>query len=71
MADLKAINEAAKKLSLSSWTVRAHVRNGNIRAVRCGKRILIHEDELERICRQGLPSLKHKNPATEQATNLK
>jgi excisionase family DNA binding protein len=58
MPDLNGVNEAATKLSISPWTLRAHLRRGNIRAVRCGKRILIHKDELERISRQGLPSLK-------------
>jgi len=58
MPDLNGVNEAATKLSISPWTLRAHLRRGNSRAVRCGKRILIHKDELERISRQGLPSLK-------------
>ncbi len=58
MADLVAIQEVAKALSISPWTVRAHLKLGNILAVRCGRRILIHREEIDRVSRQGLPSLK-------------
>jgi excisionase family DNA binding protein len=57
MTDLMAIQEVAKVLSISPWTVRAHLRRGNIRPVRCGRRVLVHREEVDRVSRQGLPTL--------------
>jgi excisionase family DNA binding protein len=49
--------EAAKSLGISHWTIRAHIRRGTIAVVRFGRRILISREEVERIGREGLPSL--------------
>ena len=54
---LFSVAEAAVKLSLSPWTIRAHVRRGTIKVTRCGRRVLIAKAELERIAAEGLPHL--------------
>lgn len=55
--ELLSIEESARNLSLSPWTVRAHVKRGEIVVVRCGRRVLISRAEVTRIAREGLPSL--------------
>jgi hypothetical protein len=56
---LFSFEDAAKVLGgISTWTLRAHVRQGNIRVVRLGMRIFLSPEELERVRVEGLPSLK-------------
>jgi len=50
---LQSIESAAKTLSLSPWTVRAYIRQGKIRPVRIGRRVLIDSQEIERIVEEG------------------
>lgn len=61
-SELLSIEETARKLSLSPWTVRAHIRRGQISVVRCGRRVLIARLEISRIADKGLPSLKDWSP---------
>jgi len=53
MESLKSIEQAAEVLALSPWTVRAYVRQGKIRPVRIGRRVLLEESELRRIVENG------------------
>ena len=55
--ELLSIKESARNLSVSHWTLRAHIKRGAITVVRCGKRILISRAEVARIAREGLPTL--------------
>lgn len=55
--ELLSIEESARNLSVSPWTLRAHVKRGEIAIVRCGRRVLISRAEVTRIAREGLPSL--------------
>jgi len=55
--DLVSVREGARSLSISVWTVRAHIKRGDIAIVRCGRRVLISRAEIVRIAREGLPSL--------------
>ena len=50
---LQSIESAAKTLSLSPWTVRAYIRQGRIRPVRIGRRVLIEPGEIQRIVEEG------------------
>lgn len=60
MPILFGINEAAEQLGrISPWTLRAHISKGHIHVVRIGKRIFLDADELARIRREGLPSLRN------------
>jgi excisionase family DNA binding protein len=55
--ELLSIEESARSLSVSPWTLRAHIKNGKIAIVRCGRRVLISRLEIARIAREGLPAL--------------
>lgn len=49
MKPLKSIQEAAAVLGISPWTVRAYIRDRRLRPVRLGRRVLLAEEELERL----------------------
>ena len=53
--ELFALNEAAKQLSLSVWTLIAHSRRGSLRTVKCGRRRSVPRAEIERISREDFP----------------
>jgi excisionase family DNA binding protein len=53
MTSLKNVKQAAALLGISPWTVRAYVRNGKLKPVRLGRRVLLEEAELERLITQG------------------
>jgi excisionase family DNA binding protein len=53
-----SIKEAAARLGgISHWTLRKHLHLHKIRVVRIGRRVFLDAEELERIMREGLPSL--------------
>jgi len=45
---LLSIEDSAGLLSISPWTVRKYIREGKLRPVRIGRRVLLEESELER-----------------------
>ena len=53
MRPLKSIEEAAGLLGISKWTVRAYIKAGKLRPVRLGRRVLVREEELERLILEG------------------
>jgi excisionase family DNA binding protein len=56
---LHSIDEAARLLGgISPWTLRKHISSGRLRVVRLGRRVFVDAEELERIRRDGLPSLR-------------
>jgi len=56
---LYSLADACRQLGdLSIWTLRKHVFRGNVKPTRLGRRIFLSSEEIERIQRQGLPSLK-------------
>lgn len=55
---LYSLDEAARQLGISVWTVRAHARKGgSLRTTRVGRRVLVSASELARVESSGLPSL--------------
>jgi hypothetical protein len=42
----------------SVWTMRKHIALGNVPVIRLGKRIFLTEETIQKIAREGLPSLK-------------
>ena len=48
MEALLNIEQAAQKLGLSPWTLRLYLRQGKLRPVRIGRRVLLEEAELSR-----------------------
>lgn len=61
MSELFSIAQAAERLAISPWTVRAHLKRGAIKPVRFGRRVLISRAEVERLAAEGLPSLGQKD----------
>ena len=56
---LYTLADASRQLGdLSIWTLRKHVFCGNVRPTRLGRRIFLSSEEIARIQRDGLPSLK-------------
>lgn len=47
------LEEAARRLSLSPWTLRGWVNRKKIGYVRIGRRIALPEAEVERLLREG------------------
>ena len=48
MKALLNIKSAAKLLAVSTWTVRAYIRQGKLHPVRIGRLIRLDEEELSR-----------------------
>ncbi len=55
---LYSLEQASAALGGTSvWTLRRHVTLKNIQTTRVGKRVFINSEELDRLGREGLPSL--------------
>lgn len=70
MEALLSIDKAAEKLGLSPWTLRLYLRQGKLRPVRIGRRVLLEEAELSRFiaeCRDTVESEdKHRTNYEEK-----
>ena len=53
MEPLVGVNEAAKLLGLSPWTVRKLISNQRLCTVRINRRVLLQPEELRRIIEEG------------------
>ena len=53
MKRLMTIKDAAAQLSLSHWSIRRFIRQGSLRSVRIGRRVLIEMSELDRLIEEG------------------
>lgn len=51
MNKLESIESAAMQLAISPWTLRAYIRAGKVQPVRIGRRVLLSQEEIERISR--------------------
>ena len=61
---LYSVEQTAEMLGgLSKFTIFKHIAQGNIRATRMGRRVMVAPEEIERIVREGLPSLTNDVPA--------
>jgi excisionase family DNA binding protein len=71
MKALKNVEEAARLLGISRWTVRSYIREGKLKPVRLGRRVLLAEDELERLVSESQEPIKvqpETGGPTEEAT---
>ena len=59
MTALLSVARAADFLGISSWTVRAYIRNGKLIPVRLGRRVLLEEAEIERFVAEA-KSVSHR-----------
>ena len=68
MPVLHSLPEAATLLGgISVRTIRRYISRGNIRVTRIGRRVLVTSEEIERIRREGLPSLAVRSQALRVA----
>jgi len=49
MVRFYSVDEAAKLLTLSHWTIRAWIRDGRLRSAKIGNRRVVRETELRRL----------------------
>jgi excisionase family DNA binding protein len=59
-----SLEEAAKLLGLSKFTIRRYVSRGLLKATRCGRRIIIPIAELKRLALEGVSDKAHAHPRT-------
>jgi excisionase family DNA binding protein len=50
---LTSVEEASRRLAVSTFTTRRLIKANQLRTVRVGRRVLIPEGELDRIIREG------------------
>jgi hypothetical protein len=50
---LLKIEDAARILSRTHWTLRQDVKAGRLRCVRIGRRIMIEQSEIRRLIKEG------------------
>jgi len=55
MSELLTVAEAASALRVHQMTVRRHIKQGDLRAVRVGGRIRIHQEDLDAYVRPMAP----------------
>ena len=61
---LFSLDAAAQLLGgISVWTLRKAIQHGHVQVVRMGRRVMLSPDEVDRIAREGLPSLTSVVPA--------
>jgi len=56
-----SMESGAGQLGVSVFTLWAHKKNGTLRTIKIGRRVLIPEEELQRVAAAGLPSLSERN----------
>jgi excisionase family DNA binding protein len=61
---LFSVERAAQVLGISPWTVRRYIASNRISAVRIGRRVLLEQQELQRIIEDGRAQADMP-PATE------
>ncbi len=64
--ELYDLTAASKVLGgVSVWTLRAHLKRGDIKPTRLGTRVYLSRAEIERIAREGLPPLPAPNRSVQ------
>lgn len=61
---LHSVRETSAMFGISHWTVRKHIHDGKIRPTRIGRRVMVSQDEIERILAEGRAS---SNEQTQSA----
>lgn len=68
VAVLHRVEDAARRLSTSRASLWAHIAAGNIASVQLGRSRRIPASEVDRISREGLPSIPRGRYRRRQAT---
>ena len=53
-----SISAAARLTSLSRGTIRGYLRDGHLKGVKCGRRVLVSYESLQKLVRTGAESPK-------------
>jgi len=61
------VREAARLTSLSTSTIRRHIRVGQLKAIRLGRRVVVSLESLEKLVREGPSPLNSVNGQTSRA----
>jgi excisionase family DNA binding protein len=61
------VEQAGEVLGISKWTVRSYIRDGKLKPVRLGRRVLIEEAELERLIAEGREPAKSEPDGNRSA----
>ena len=56
MKKLLSVLATAELLSISPWTVRSYIKQGKLRPVRIGRRVLLQQEEIQRFVESGTKS---------------
>ncbi len=62
---LLSIEEAARALSLSPWTLRAWASQGVLKTVKLGRRRLVSKGVVDGLAADGIPSRKISKPGRQ------
>ena len=68
MFELLTVDETAVRLRVHPMTVRRHIKQGKLRAVRAGGRIGVKQEDLERFLQPAGPMLQFSPPPEEPIT---
>ena len=68
MSELLTVDETAARLRVHPITVRRHIKQGKLRAVRAGGRIRVRQEDLERFLQPVGPRLRITLPPQEPIT---
>lgn len=60
MQQLHSLDATAQRLGVSRFTLYTWARLGRITTVRLGRRRLVSEEEISRLCREGLERCSNK-----------
>ena len=55
---LYSMEQAGEVLGCSHWLLRKHAERGTVKTVRVGRLVKLSSEEIDRIRKEGLPSLK-------------
>lgn len=65
MTQLRSVEDAARLLAISPWTVRAWIAQGKLFPVRIGRRVLLEESELQRFIDESRATPPSRENGTE------
>jgi hypothetical protein len=63
-----SVEDAAKAVSLSPFTIRAYIRRGILPVQRAGRRVMVPVDALRALVLNGAPALRCGNSEQESGT---
>jgi excisionase family DNA binding protein len=66
MEALYDVNDAARLLAVSPWTIQVYIRQGKLRPIRIGRLVRIDEMELQKFIANAKANLGSQNDLTQE-----